>query len=384
MARFYVAPGATGNGSSWANAGDLVATVNAIIASTAPSNGDEIWARQGPYNLTSPLVINSNKAPLSIYGGFAGGETLLCQRNANINSQNYPNFFLRPSSLDGGGTNRVIEMQNASTCLIDGFVIRNGRAMTAATGLDGGGARVDGRNLIFENLVIMDNDAGNNGGGMLTAGVFNLMIKNSIFFNNQATNGGGIWIGSGDNLLLVNVLFNNNQTNGGNGNAIFVNPDPYNVKIINNTISGNLPASTPSVYCVSSLHVEIYNSILYPDTLAATGTPPFLNINVDYCLLSNPIPFILPPFNNPHGFTPNPPLVPPVNPNFVNQVPLSAGGDYHLQPTSPCTDAGSTNLIFPLSATDLEGEPRFIDKGMSPPPPPFTVRIVDMGAFEVQ
>ena len=68
------------------------------------------------------------------------------------------------------------------------------------------------------------------------------------------------------------------------------------------------------------------------------------------------------------------------NPNFVNPVPLSAGGDYHLQAGSPCIDRGDTNLIFPFSDTDLEGYPRFINNGGGT----FPIMQVDMGAFEVQ
>ena len=361
--RFYVAPNGTATGgSSWTNPGILTNILTNVLNSPS-RGGDEIWALGGPYYLTAPLVINNNKEPLSIYGGFVGGETYLCQRNANIDSTNYPNFFQHPSILEAVGGNRVIEMQNANVCLIDGFVIQKGNAGTG----DGGGVHANGQNLRFENLVIMDNTAGRNGGGMYTAAMINLMIKNTIFFNNHATNnGGGIWIGDGDNQLLVNVLFNNNQTNGGNGNAIFVTPDPYNVKIVNNTISGNLPASTPSVYCNSPLHVEIYNSIIYPDNLVAVGGTPILNVRVDYCCLSN----LLPP--NIQGSN-----------NLITN-PLFVVGDYHLQPTSPCIDAGSTNLIFPLSATDLEGKPRFIDKGMGTPPSFPTIKVIDMGAFEVQ
>ena len=393
--RYYVAPNGTGNASSWASAGDLQNTLALILASPS-RGGDEIWAagdnnvlgatHQGQYNLTAPLVINNNTEPLSIYGGFVGREAYLCQRNANIVSNdpaNVPDFFQNPSILDGGNTNRVIEMSQANVFLIDGFVIQNGNAGTGLS--DGGGVHANGQNLRFENLVIMDNTAGRNGGGMYTAAMLNLMIKNTIFFNNQATNnGGGIWIGDGDNQILVNVLFNNNQTNGGNGNAIFVTPDPYNVKIINNTIAGNTgsSASTPSVYCDRPLHVDIYNSIIYPDILAATGGTPFANVRVDYCLLSNLIPFAI--LQNPNGINPPLPPAPPVNPLFVNQASLSAGGDYHLQPTSPCIDEGSTNLIFPLSATDLEGKPRFIDKGMGTPPSFPTIKVIDMGAFEVQ
>jgi len=377
--RYFVEPAGTNTGnistSHWntpgAVPGYLDATLSHILASS-PTNGDEIWALHGTYSFGRPLVINQNPAPLSIYGGFAGWETYLCQRNANINSLQFlTDFFQNPSILDGGNRNRVIEMQQANVCLIDGFVIQNGDAGTG----NGGGVYASGQNLRFENLVFMDNRAGNNGGGMYT-GVRNVMIKNTIFFNNQATDGGGICVSDSSNTLLVNLLFNENQA-AGNGNAIFT-MGYFGVKIINNTISGNIGGSS-DVYCLPTTamsSMEIYNSIIYPDRLAAATVPPFPNVRVEHCLLgvfpAPPIAFPVPP-NLPIGTVPN----------FVNMAPLPAG-NYRLQAASPCIDAGNTNLIFPFSATDLEGEPRFIDKGMSPPLPSFIIGVIDMGAFEVQ
>ena len=369
------APGTVGtpfpNAPMWNSTGDLDATLTYVINNPS-RGGDEIWALQGTYNLAgSPLVINQNREPLSIYGGFAGWERTLCDRDANIisNDPDFPDFFQNPSILDGGGTHRVIEMRGANVCRIDGFIITQGVA--PATMPVGGGMYISpSRNVWLENLVIMDNTAGNFGGGIYTAGMWCLMIKNTIFFNNRATNGGGIWIGDGGNKLLVNLLFNANQSTGtaGNGNAIYIDGD-LGMKIINNTISGNTGgAGSSSVYCMPSpggQGVDINNSILYPDTLAvATG---ITNVRVDYCLLSNPI-----PFQNPNGL-----FFPPFTPNFVNP----AGRNFHLQPTSPCIDKGNTNLIFPYVATDLEGKPRFIDNGLSTSVFPLEV---DMGAFEVQ
>jgi len=371
MARYFAAPVAvgTGQGNSWANAGDLQTMINNVLAAPSPG-GDEIWARRGTYSLTSPLSIVGNTAPLSIYGGFLGNEQFLCQRNANIDSLN-PNFFQNPSILDGGGTNRVIDIQQANVCRIDGFLIEKGNAGTG----NGGGVQAGGRNIWLENLVFMDNMA-SIGGGIFTIGSYNVMIKNSIFFNNQATGGGGIWIDDGRNTLLVNVLFNRNTVNAnGNGAAIYISGG-NNMKIINNTIADNTPTNT-SVYCMQSPNdVEIYNSILYPDTLVAAGGA---NVVVDYCCLAtNPI-SILPPPITILNFLPI-----GTNPLFVN----AAGGNYHLSNTatsqSPCIDWGNTNIIFPLSATDLEGYPRIIDKGINTFPPLPITREVDLGAFEVQ
>jgi hypothetical protein len=58
--------------------------------------------------------------------------------------------------------------------------------------------------------------------------------------------------------------------------------------------------------------------------------------------------------------------------------------DIRLQPDSPCIDAGNNNAIAALTASDLDGNPRFVDDpdtadtGFGDPP------IVDMGAYEFQ
>ncbi|MCP4711037.1 MAG: hypothetical protein GY869_20645, partial [Planctomycetes bacterium] len=67
-----------------------------------------------------------------------------------------------------------------------------------------------------------------------------------------------------------------------------------------------------------------------------------------------------------------------VDPMFFSS---NAPYDFHLQPGSPCIDAGDNNAIPADITTDLDGQPRFvddstIDTGSGIPP------LVDMGVFE--
>jgi len=228
--RYFVAPNGTGTSTNHWNTGvipgDLAMTVSQILANPSPT-GDEIWAvgdnnvlgaqYQGVYNLGgSPLVINQNTAPLSIYGGCAGWETYLCQRNANIvcNDATIPDFFLHPSILDGGGTNRVIEMLQTNTCRIDGFVVRNGNAATIG---NGGGIDVSqSNNILFENMVVMNNQTAGEAGGINIENTENVHIRNSIFFNNSAI-AGGLFLNDCKDAALVNVLFIANYSRDGDG-----------------------------------------------------------------------------------------------------------------------------------------------------------------------
>jgi hypothetical protein len=69
-----------------------------------------------------------------------------------------------------------------------------------------------------------------------------------------------------------------------------------------------------------------------------------------------------------------------VNPdNCINTNPLFVGGgNYHLQATSPCIDAGSNSLVPAGITTDLDGYARIVDGDGD------TIDEVDMGAYEYQ
>jgi hypothetical protein len=78
--------GAGGDGSSWSNAfRELRDALNNLRPST-----EEIWVAQGTYKPSATGDINAsfniNKDDLKIFGGFAGTETSLSQRNLNANT----------------------------------------------------------------------------------------------------------------------------------------------------------------------------------------------------------------------------------------------------------------------------------------------------------
>jgi hypothetical protein len=68
------------------------------------------------------------------------------------------------------------------------------------------------------------------------------------------------------------------------------------------------------------------------------------------------------------------------DPRFVN----AAGGNLHLQLTSPCIDAGNNAAVPAGVTTDLDGNPRFVDIPTVPDTGNGTPPIVDMGAYEAQ
>ena len=69
-----------------------------------------------------------------------------------------------------------------------------------------------------------------------------------------------------------------------------------------------------------------------------------------------------------------------VNPKFVDYL----NGNLHLRPSSPCIDAGRNSYLPQSITTDIDGNPRFIDRPQTPDTAFGTPPIVDMGAYEFQ
>src|SRR2546430_10491301 len=99
------------DGLTWATAFN---TVQSSAAAASP--GDEIWVAASAYFENITL-----RHDVAIYGGFRGVETNLNQRNWTTNV----------TILDGNQTNSVIVVEPGAgnATRIDGFLIRNGRAI---------------------------------------------------------------------------------------------------------------------------------------------------------------------------------------------------------------------------------------------------------------
>jgi len=161
-----------------------------------------------------------------------------------------------------------------------------------------------------------------------------ITITNNTFAGNSASDalggGGGvfIWMGADDTVgrIYNNIFKSNNHTGGGNGANLYINSDgdlngtACSVSIFNNAFSG--PA----------------------DFTTAQDTDLYITDTSAYTYSGN--------MNN-------------TDPQFLDE----AGGDFHLQATSPCIDAG-TNTAPSLPAVDFDGESRIFNG------------TVDMGADE--
>lgn len=143
-------PSGSGNGSSWANASSLQ---NAIAIA---SSNSQIWVKQGDYPVSSTLLVSLSN--ISIYGGFAGDETALNQRDWTNNT----------TVFNGQNTVKIMRF-SSNNGIIDGIHFRNGFVTgTVNTTNDGGGAlRLTGVDQIIRNCTFLNNRSTSERGGEL-------------------------------------------------------------------------------------------------------------------------------------------------------------------------------------------------------------------------
>jgi parallel beta-helix repeat protein len=388
------------DGSSWANA---YRGIDAIpVAVTAAVAGDEVWVKAGTYRptATATRTISINlKNGVAIYGGFAGTETALAQRD----------FVANPTIISGDlagndATNIFTDnsyhvlngaSQNA-TAVIDGFTITGGNANSTANNDRGGGilclsgSSPTVRNCIFRanrctfgggagyinsssptftNCQFLDNVGGSFGGAFDMATSVSATFDRCFFRGNTAARAGAIEIFGGSTTKVYNCIFvGNTATGSGGGGAIWVGSSS-NPVIRNTTIHGNsATASAAGGVLASGSTVSMANCIVWANTGTggAQGATNQLNgatFSVGYSIVLG-------------GAAGTGNLA--FDPQFAN----AAGGDFRLLPTSPAIDAGSNAFVPATVSLDHYGSPRFADEPLVPDTGAGTAPVVDIGHHE--
>lgn len=210
------------NGISWEHAfTDLNSALNSA------DEGDTVWIATGEYFPTADndrykhFTLNSG---IALFGGFAGTETDISQRNIELN----------PTVLSGNIGNTEVQTDNSLTVLyvfqpnimtsIDGVTITQGYADSTvnsdpynAPPRNGGGIFVDGNGdeifCTLKNCMIVDNYCSRSGGGLYInhGNGGEVAAENCLFGNNTAANGACITAyGQLGKLILENSNFEEN------------------------------------------------------------------------------------------------------------------------------------------------------------------------------
>ena len=169
---------------------------------------------------------------------------------------------------------------------------------------------------MLTNCVIGGNDAAAMGGGA-SGGTLN----NCTLMGNSADSGGGASGGTLNNCILMG-----NSADSGGG--------AYGGTLNNCTLTGNSADSGGGAYGGTLNNCIVYSNV----AISGIDFANYYESDLQYSC-TTPLP---PGTNN---------ISSP--PQFID----SASGDYRLQSTSPCIDAGN-NVEWMLDATDIEGRPR--------------------------
>lgn len=299
----YVKQGATGDGSSWANAsGDLQKMIDELAEST-PSQAGEVWVAAGTYTPQSQLISGTAYSAsfrmrdgISVYGGFAGTESTKLER---VKKSAMPWDFQNPTVLEAAyyshddlaWTNNKWTLTSdsrhvvwfapmsggtafANVTTLDGVTIQGGYAQ-GGTGQDdfltdrGAGVYMDGANAYLSNCIVRENYATGNGGGVYLK---NGRVQTSLIYNNNADADGGAVYVENRGLVYRSMLTNNSALNGAGVYLYNGSDDPDHPEYLilstcvvsNNTVRGN-----GAVYCDKG-GVLMQNTITNNECVTAT------------------------------------------------------------------------------------------------------------------
>ena len=226
LATWYVNAQATGSniGSSWNNA---YISLQSALTNAAVVSGDQVWVATGVYSpgslSTSSFVLKNG---VKIYGGFAGGETSLSQRNYSTNV-----------TILSGGANPPISSNSYhvvadssstlnSTTTLDGFTIQNGYASGAASNAYGAGIYLHSNSSPTLNNLIISGNTASLGGGLYNSGGAPILSNVAFIGNAASTDGGGMYNTGGAPVLgtaasgtvsATGVTFSSNTASLGGG-----------------------------------------------------------------------------------------------------------------------------------------------------------------------
>ncbi len=392
------------NGTSWADA--YYGSAAVATAMNAALSGDQVWVKAGTYKPTTTAtrtIWHTMKSGVGVYGGFAGGETLLTERNV------LANVTTLTGDLTGNDNGTVTNMADNShhvvvgssvlnTAILDGFRIVGGYANGAtASNYDkggglliltsgnptirnckfignrctfgGGAGYIYQAQAVFTDCEFTDNVGGSYGGAFDTNAT-TVKWERCTFTNNQAARAGAIESYGSSQTTITNCLFRlNKATSTNSGGAVWMGTTST-VTVRDSTFYGNTTtASSGGGFYNTSGTGSIANCIFWGNTGSGGATA---NNQVTAAGGTNTVSYSLVQ----GGATGTGNLT--ADPQFVS----AANGDFQLQLTSPAIDAGSNTLIPAGVTLDLASRTRRVDITTVADTGVGTAPVVDMGAFE--
>jgi len=404
---YYVSPG--GNdanaGTSWA-----ASFVTLQKALSTASSGSQIWVAAGTYKPAAADVTVSFqlKNGVAVYGGFAGTENNLSNRNWQTNVTTLSGDLDGDGTLNGNSHHIVYGISVNASAVLDGFVITGGNAGDLGGGIElllasptlsnllitgnsaptsGGGIASAFGSPVLTSVTFSGNHTGGNGGGMESQGG-NPSLSNCTFVGNTAVNGGGFYNDASSLPLLTDIIFRN-DTAGSFGGGFYDNGNPLSPQNIlfesnhatlgggglfesgsstltNLTFYNNTSKYGGGIFVTGSNSPNIVNTILWQDAAAITGSEVYNTssgtVTSSYSLIQGGV---AGSGVGPNALTDGGSNM-DADPLFVNP----GSNDFTLTSSSPAINAGNTSAVS--ASTDLAGNPRI------------SIDTVDVGAYEFQ
>lgn len=253
-------------GTSW---GTAFATLQHALS--VASAGSQIWVASGTYKPTTTTdrsISFQLKNGVAVYGGFAGTESSLGQRNWQTN------VTILSGDIDGDATlannsYHVVVGNTFASALLDGFTVAGGNA---DGGQEGGGIYCSSGYPMLSNLIVSGNYSNDQGGGMYSI-LGSPTLRNVTFTANSSANRGGGFFAERGNPTFINCNFTHNSSLQGGaiscGDGTY--PNTSNIKLTHTVFKNNSATNFGGGVDMEYGSAAFNNVLFFQDTSTSGG-----------------------------------------------------------------------------------------------------------------